>query len=87
MNAGNRAPQVPADTQKVNMEMLVKGILTADSRQGEEAEISTPTGRLLKGRLIAENPPYTHNYGEPISELGAIGRELRAMLKEKEELR
>ena len=80
--AGERAPQVPADTQKVPLEMRVKGFLVAPASLGDEAEIVTTVGRHLRGMLIEENPAYTHQFGTPVPELSTIGGEVRAILRE-----
>lgn len=79
--AGERAPQVPADTQAVDLEMRVKGWLVATTAIGEQAEIETPAGRHLKGTLVAVNPAYDHGFGAPIPELSGIGVEQRARLR------
>jgi hypothetical protein len=81
LNKGERAPQVPADTQQVPLEMKVKGFLVRDATLGEEAEIVTPAGRTLTGTLTAINPAYTHTYGAPIPELSTIGGEVWAILR------
>jgi len=39
------------------------------------------TGRLVTGRLSAINPGYHHTFGDPVPELVAVGRDLRAQLK------
>lgn len=77
---GQRAPQVPADTQAVPLIMLVKGFLQHDARIGEEVTITTVIGRQVTGELVAVNPTYNHDYGRPVSELLAIGPELRQIL-------
>ena len=46
---GQRAPQVPADTQAVPLFMLVKGFLQHDARVGDEATITTVIGRRVTG--------------------------------------
>jgi len=79
--AGARAPQVPADTQAVPLEMRVKGVLAAPAALGEEAEIVTPAGRRLRGTLVEVDPAYTHGFGRPIRELSTIGDEVRALLR------
>lgn len=79
--AGERAPQVPDDTQKVPLEMRVKGFLATPATPGEETEIITPTGRRLRGVLREVNPAYTHSFGAPVAGLSVIGRELRALLR------
>ena len=76
-----RAPQVPADTRRVPLEMRAKGFLTAPAGLGEKAEIITPAGRPLRGVLSAVNPAYTHGFGSPIPELSAVGSEVRAILR------
>ena len=79
---GERAPQVPEDTQRVPLEMLAKGFLVAPASLGQEAEIRTATGRRLRGTLTRINPPYEHGFGPPIPELAVIGMELRALLQQ-----
>lgn len=78
-----RAPQVPEDTRQVPLEMKVKGFLVHDAAVGEQAEIITPAGRMIKGRLTGINPAYTHMYGPPIPELLPIGEELRTILRQR----
>jgi hypothetical protein len=85
--AGERAPQVPEDTQCVPLEMRVKGFLAAPAVLGEDAEIVTPAGRRLAGRLLEANPAYTHGFGAPIAELTPIGEEVRAILRAKGRVR
>ena len=80
LQAGERAPQVPEDTQKVPLQMWVKGFLAAPARVGDEAEIVTPAGRRLHGRLVEVNPAYDHSFGAPIPELSGIGHEVRTLL-------
>ena len=75
-----RAPQVPDDTRQVPLEMKVKGFLVSEAAIGEEAAITTPAGRTVRGTLSEINPAYTHQFGPPIPELLPIGKELREML-------
>jgi hypothetical protein len=84
---GDRAPQAPEDTRRVPLEMRVKGFLAAPAALGEDAEIVTPAGRRLGGRLVEVNPPYTHGFGAPIAELTPIGEEVRAILRAKGRVR
>lgn len=74
---GERAPQVPADTQAVPLEMRVKGFLLEPAAIGTEARIETLAGRRQSGSLLAANPAYDHSFGPPIAELLAIAGELR----------
>ncbi len=77
-----RAPQIPADTKQVPLEMRVKGFLAAPARVGEPAEIVTPAGRRLGGVLGEVNPAYDHGFGSPIPALSSIGAQVRALLRD-----
>ena len=81
--AGERAPQVPEDTQAVPLQMRVKGFLVAPAVLGGEAEIVTRVGRRWRGSLTEVNPAYSHSFGPPIPELSTIGEAVRAMLRER----
>lgn len=81
LQVGERAPQVPEDTQTVPLEMRVRGFLTQPATPGDDAEIVTVTGRHLRGILTEANPAYSHGFGPPIAELLHIGAEVRALLQ------
>jgi 2-amino-4-ketopentanoate thiolase alpha subunit len=79
---GQRAPQVPDDTQKVPLEMWLKGFLNeSEAEIGQNVSITTVTGRQVQGELVAVAPAYPHDFGQPVPELLSVGRELRAMLE------
>ncbi|MCE1188586.1 MAG: 2-amino-4-ketopentanoate thiolase [Ignavibacteria bacterium] len=80
--AGSRAPQVPEDTQKVPLQLWVKGYLQADSAIGETVTIITITGRNVTGVLTKVNPGFSHNYGDFVPELQRVGGELRSIVFE-----
>lgn len=80
--AGERAWQIPDDTQHVPLELKAKGFLTRAAFLGNEAEIETVAGRRLVGTITTLNPAYTHGFGAPINELTEIGEEVRAILRE-----
>jgi 2-amino-4-ketopentanoate thiolase alpha subunit len=79
---GQRASQVPEDTQKVPLEMLLKGFLNEpEAELGQDVTITTVIGRQVQGKLVAIAPAYPHNFGKPIPELLTVGSELRALLE------
>lgn len=80
MSPAERAPQVPDDTKKVPLKMWVKGFALHDASKGEQIEIETVTGRMVKGELIAVNPKYTHDFGEFVPELLKIDMQLKEIL-------
>lgn len=75
-----RAPQVPEDTKKVPLELWVKGVARAEAKLGEQIEIETTTGRIVKGELVAINPKYIHSFGEFIPELLEVDRQVKGIL-------
>jgi hypothetical protein len=83
LEPGARAPQVPADTQAVALELRVNGRLLLASRVGEEVEIETRSGRRLRGILCDASPGYRHGFGEPVPELTDAAEQARAILAER----
>ena len=81
LRAGERAPQVPEETQAVPLVMLTKGFANAEVEIGQTVSITAVTGLVMEGELVAVNPTYGHDYGEPVPELLQIGIELRQQLE------
>jgi hypothetical protein len=77
---GERAVGIPEETAQTPLQFWVKGFLLADANQGEAVEIETKAGRVMKGTLVAVNPPYEHNFARPTPELITISEELREFL-------
>lgn len=83
LEPGARAPQVPEDTKKVPLEMKVKGFLEDDEAVlGQEVTVKTVIGRRITGKLIANNPRYTHDFASLQPELLTVGSDIRKMLKQ-----
>lgn len=81
LKPGERAPQVPEDTQKTPLIMHVKGFLLDNEAQiGDTVTIQTYTGRIVLGKLIAVNPRYVHDFAYAQPELLTIGLELKQYL-------
>jgi len=82
LEAGERAPAVPDETQAVPLEVRVKGwqVAPASAQPGDRVEIRTVLGRRYTGSLEAINPPYGHDFGAAIPELLEAGQELRDLL-------
>lgn len=80
LKAGERAPQVPEDTQACDLNMWVKGFIMQDAEIGDTVEIETSIGRKVKGQLCDVNPKYTHTYGDFVPELVQIQHQLREIV-------
>ena len=64
LDAGERAPRVPADTAAVPLDMLVRGFLVEE--RGGHAVIETLAGRRLEGEVVDESPSWDHSFGAPL---------------------
>ena len=85
LNVGERAPNIPEDTQSVPLEMWDKGFLLNDEAKiGDQVEIETYIGRRVTGNLLEVNPFWDHDYGKAVPELLYIGRQARELLEEGE---
>lgn len=81
LTSGNRAPQVPEDTQECDLKLWVKGIAETEAAIGEEILITTVTGRKTKGVLAEINPNYIHDFGEFQTELLQIEMQLKKIMR------
>jgi hypothetical protein len=81
LRAGERAPNVPADTAGVNFEARIRGFLLADAPMGADATVRTLAGRRVSGRLTDLNPRNPANFGDPVPELLLAGDEARRALE------
>lgn len=87
LEAGKRAPNVPEDTQKVPLEMWVKGFLLDEAANiGDRVQIETYIGRKVEGTLVEVNPYYKHDFGKCVPELLYVGKQVRDLIYEDGEL-
>jgi hypothetical protein len=75
-----RSPSLPPETADKQFVMWVKGFALGEAAVGERVEIETMSGRVIEGALTDVAPGYTHTFGDPVPELAAVGRDLRARL-------
>ncbi|NLY85579.1 MAG: 2-amino-4-ketopentanoate thiolase [Tissierellia bacterium] len=86
LEAGQRASNIPEDTQSVPLEMWVKGFLLDEAANiGDKVKVETYIGRIVEGTLIEVNPYYKHDYGKAVPEVLYIGRQAREILGEEAE--
>lgn len=82
MKPEDRPSHLPEDTRSVPLELWVKGFMNQDGNMGEEVEITTVTGRVVRGELVAVNPTYDYGFGEEfVPELLKVGGQLKGILK------
>jgi 2-amino-4-ketopentanoate thiolase alpha subunit len=80
LDPADRSTNLPPETADKPLMMWVKGFAQGEAAIGESLTIETMTGRRVSGALSAVNPGYFITYGDPIPELTAVGRDLRARL-------
>jgi 2-amino-4-ketopentanoate thiolase alpha subunit len=81
LHAGERAPNVPADTAAVDFVARIRGFLLTDAPMHAEATVRTLTGRHVTGRLTDVNPRNPADFGEPVPELLRLGADARRSLE------
>lgn len=79
---GERAAGVPDDTARVPYEVWVKGFLAAPTAVGDEAVVTTVTGRQVTGTLVDPAPGHDHSFGRPHPAMLAVGPALKKLLSE-----
>lgn len=81
LEVGQRATNIPEETQNVPLEMWDKGFLLEDSANiGDKIKVETYIGRIVEGKLIEVNPYYQHDFGKCVPELLYIGRQAKELL-------
>ena len=85
LEVGERASNIPEDTQNVPLEMWDKGFLLSEGANiGDDVEVESYIGRVVEGKLIEVNPYWHHDYGKAVREILYIGRQARRLLEEGE---
>ncbi len=81
LEVGQRASNIPEDTQNVPLEMWDKGFLIdEEAKIGDKVKVETYIGRTVEGTLIEINPYWEHDFGKAVPELLYIGRQARELL-------
>lgn len=78
LQPAERSTALPEDTKKVPYILRVSGFLMRDAQMGDQVEIKTIIGRILRGKLKVVNPSYAHSFGKVVPELLTIGTEYEA---------
>lgn len=81
LEAGDRAPNIPDDTQATPLKMWVKGVLQDQADVGDRVTIKTVAGRLVEGELVRVHPNYTHSFGDYVPEITDIRLQLTELLE------
>lgn len=81
LEAGDRAPNIPDDTQSTPLKMWIKGVLQADAEIGDTVKIKTVAGREVEGELVKERPNFTHSFGDYVPEITQIRLQLTELLE------
>ena len=80
LEPAQRTARLPEDTTRVPYQARVRGFAVGACRLGDEVEVETLTGRRVRGRVVALEPRFAHDFGRPVPELIEAGLEARALL-------
>jgi len=69
LEPAQRTARLPEDTTRVPYEARVRGFAVGACRLGDEVEVKTLTGRRVRGRVVALDPCFAHDFGRPVLEL------------------
>lgn len=75
-----RASGCPPDTRTVPYLARVRGMAAAPT-VGDDTEVRTPTGRLIRGRVRELDPGYEHSFGHPLPAWVHMKNHIRDLLK------
>ncbi len=75
-----RTGHLPDDTRQVPYYCRLKGFAIGEPAVGDVVEVETQLGRRMSGEVLRINPPFTHDFGEPVKELIEAGLQARAIL-------
>jgi len=78
--AAERAENIPASTRQVPLVARVKGFALQRGELGQDIEVLTLAGRVVRGMLIDTSPHHSHGFGRPQPELLRVGPDLRREL-------
>ncbi|HEY7590482.1 MAG TPA: 2-amino-4-oxopentanoate thiolase subunit OrtA [Candidatus Limnocylindrales bacterium] len=81
LRAGNRAPNVPADTAATDFVARIRGFLVESAPLGAHVTVRTLLGREVSGELAAVNPRNPADFGNPVPELLRLGLAARQALE------
>lgn len=75
-----RAQNIPEETRITPLKCWIRGNCLKDCEIGEEAEVETNIGRVVKGTVVEAEPGYNYVYGKYAPELSSIGRQARKII-------
>lgn len=80
LKPAGRAPNLPADTAKVPLVMRVRGVALRAAKVGATVAVKTQAGRVIRGKLLAVNPRFDHDFGKCVPELIEVRRRLKNLM-------
>ncbi|MBN1983618.1 MAG: 2-amino-4-ketopentanoate thiolase [Chitinivibrionales bacterium] len=72
-----RAAHIPPETAAVPLMMRCRGYALTEAQTGEAISIRTLAGRILSGTLESVHPAFDHGFGQCVTALMQIRKQLR----------
>lgn len=78
----DRAKNIPEETRVTPLKCWIRGNCLKDCDLGDEVEVETNIGRIVKGKVVEVEPGYYHTFGKYVSEMGNVGKQARQIIGE-----
>ena len=78
----DRAKNIPEETRITPLKCWIRGNCLEDCDLGDEVEVETNIGRIVKGKVVEVEPGYYHTFGKYVSEMGNVGKQARQIIGE-----
>ncbi|MEW9095747.1 MAG: 2-amino-4-oxopentanoate thiolase subunit OrtA [Clostridiaceae bacterium] len=78
----DRAENIPKETRRTPLKCWIRGNCLNDCGIGEEVEVETIVGRVVKGKVVEVEPGYYHSFGRYVKEVEYIGKQARKLIEQ-----
>lgn len=76
----NRAPNIPKETRITPLKSWIRGTCLSNCKLGDEVEVETNSGRIVKGIVVDIEPGYFHTYGKYVKEMCNVGKQAKKLI-------
>lgn len=80
LGPSERSAHIPEETRRVPYMARARGVVEGAAFFGQETTVTLVTGRVVRGRIVAVNPGYTHTFGLRLPALTEVQESIRRAL-------
>lgn len=78
----DRSQKIPDETRRTAYRARTRGYAPGNPEIGDEVEVTTVSGRRLRGQVLSLRPGYEHSFGRPEPAWLEMQRSIRDLVKE-----